>query len=282
MADTLNARVAEIARARYHTSNPCHAGEPMNILAIITARGGSKTIPRKNIRDVAGKPLIAYTIEAALASRHVTRTLLSTDSPEIAAIGRSWGAEVPFLRPAELALDTTIGVAPVIHAVEWLAAHEACQPDYVLLLQPTSPLRTAADIDGAVDLAVAKSADAVVGLTPAEIHPHWMKHIDADGRMVNITPLEKADRNRQDLPATYYVNGAIYVIRPAVLLAEQTLFPPGTFAYVMPPERALDVNTPWELRLVDLVLRDRDPTGVRDGTAGDRPQPKGQGRQTRC
>ena len=227
----------------------------MNVLALITARGGSKTIPRKNIIDVAGKPLIAYTIAAARAGRHVTRTVVSTDCPEIAAVGRTWGAEAPFLRPVALAQDHTLGVDPVIHAVQWLAEHEAYQPDYVVLLQPTSPLRTATDIDGALDLATAKNADAVVGLTPAEIHPNWIKHIDAAGHMVNPIPLHQADRNRQDHPACYYVNGAIYVIRPAVLLAGRSLFPPGAYAYVMPPERALDINTPWELHLVELVLR---------------------------
>jgi len=229
----------------------------MNILAVITARGGSKAIPGKNIKLMAGKPLLAYTCEAARASGRLDRIILSTDSPEIAEVGRRWGAEVPFMRPAELSGDTVIGVLPVIHALEWMEANERYRPDYVFLLQPTSPLRTAEDINRTIDLAIEKQADSVVGVTEPEVHPYWAKGVDERGRMINLLPLELADRNRQDHPQAYAVNGAIYLTRRSVILEKKTLFPAETYVYVMPPERALDVNTPWEWHLLELVLRDR-------------------------
>lgn len=229
----------------------------MEILGVITARAGSKTIPRKNLRLLAGQPLITYTCEVARAAGRLTRTIISTDSREIADVCRATGVEAPFIRPVELAQDNTIGVVPLLHAVEWLMQHEDYSPDCVVLLQPTSPLREAQDIDGAVDLLLRSKAAAVVGVTPVEVHPYWMKQVDDQNRMINMTPVEKADDNRQNLPPVYAVNGAIYVIRRPALLSGRSLFPPDTRVWIMPPERALDVNTPWEMHLVDLVLKDR-------------------------
>ena len=224
-------------------------------LAVVTARGGSKGVPGKNLAPVAGRPLIAWTIAAAQGATQVTRVIVSTDSQEISGVAREWGAEVPFLRPAELARDQTPGVEPVLHAIEWLAENEGYRPNLVLLLQPTSPLRTAADIEAALARLAETGADAVVGVTLAEHHPYWTKAIDDQGYLRNFVAADQVPDRRQDLPPAYAVNGAIYLIRREVLLRDRTLFPERTVGYAMPPERSLDVDTRWDLDLADIVLR---------------------------
>lgn len=227
------------------------------ILVLINARGGSKSIPRKNIARLAGKPMIAWTIEAALGSSSVSRVLVSTDDREIAGIAREFGADVPFLRPAELARDDTPGIEPVLHAVRWLAEHEAYHPNYVMLLQPTSPLRTTEDIEAIVHIAREQQAESVVSVSEAATHPYWMKRITENGVLADFVPLEQKYTRRQDLPAAYALNGAVYLIRCATLLEQQTFYPSRTFAYVMPAERSLDVDVPWDMYLADLILKDR-------------------------
>ncbi len=230
-------------------------------LAIISARGGSKGIPGKNIRPVAGKPLIAWTIAAARESAVFQRIIVSTDSQEIAEAARQNGAEIPFMRPADLARDDTSGTDPVVHAVQWLELHENFISEWVMLLQPTSPLRASQDIRRAVALAEQKNADAVVSVAPVEDHPYWMKRIDTDGCLEDFIRLEKPINRRQDLPEVYALNGAIYLVRRTVLMAQETLFPQRTYALVMPRERSLDVDTPWDLYVADLILKDRGRYG---------------------
>lgn len=227
------------------------------VLAVIPARGGSKGIPNKNIAPVAGRPLIAWTIAAAQEARCVERVVLTTDSPVIAEVAREYGAETPFLRPPELAEDDTPGIVPILHAVGWLDEHEGYCPDYVMALQPTSPLRTAQDIEAAARLAWEKAADGVVSVCPAKHHPYWMKKIAEDGRMADFLPIDREYTRRQDLPPVYALNGALYLVRREVLVQRETWYTDRTYAYVMPPERSLDVDTPWELYLADLILRER-------------------------
>lgn len=226
-------------------------------LAIIPARGGSKSIPLKNLAPVAGRPLIAYTIEAARAARSITRLIVSTDSLQIAETSRSLSADVPFLRPPELARDDAPGIAPILHAIQWLDEHEHQRFDYILCLQPTSPFRTADDIESAIRLAIDKNADAVVSVTPADQHPHWMKQLTPDGRLIDLLPTPEKITRRQDLPPAYALNGAIYLARTDILLQRQTWYTDKTYALVMPPERSLDIDTPWDLHLADLILKDR-------------------------
>ena len=152
----------------------------MNCLAIITARGGSKGLPGKNIKLMAGKPMIVWTIEAARQAQSVARVCVSTDDAAIASVSRDWGAEVPFLRPVELARDDTPGIAPVLHAVKWMEEHEGYRPDYVMLLQPTSPLRTAQDITSATELAESKGGDSVVSVSEVKHHPCWAMKIQEE------------------------------------------------------------------------------------------------------
>jgi CMP-N,N'-diacetyllegionaminic acid synthase len=227
------------------------------VLGLVPARGGSKSILNKNIALVAGKPLIAYTIEAARAAPSVSRLVVSTDSPEIAAVARTHGAEVPFLRPSELAQDDTPGIAPVLHAVRWLEEEQSYRPDYVVLLQPTSPLRAPGDIEAAMELAREREADAVVSVCPARDHPSWMKRIDACGRLADFGASGEAYTRRQDLPPAYALNGAVYVARRGVLLELQTFYTARTHAYIMPLERSLDIDTPWDMYLAELILKDR-------------------------
>jgi CMP-N-acetylneuraminic acid synthetase len=227
------------------------------VLAVIAARGGSKAVPGKNIADLGGRPLIAWTVAAALASR-AERTIVTTDDAAIADAARAAGAEVPFVRPAELARDETPGTEPVIHAVEWLERHEGYEPDIVMSLQPTSPFRTATDIDAAISLLVAREADSVVSVMPADGHPYWMKRRDADGWIVPFLPDSPATFRRQELPEALMLNGAIYAARRAVLLASRGWYTGRTAPYVMPIERSLDIDTAWDLRLARLLVSARD------------------------
>ncbi len=227
------------------------------VLGLITARRGSKSIPLKNIAMAAGKPLIAWTIEAALKSHRLDRTIVSTDSEEIAQIARRYGAEVPFIRPAELSQDDSPHIDVVLHAIDWLDREENYSPEYVALLQPTSPLRTADDITAALKLADENSADAIVSVYPAPKHPYWMVILTEDGRLQPLSDYKGEHGQRQALPPVYAPNGAIYLARREVLLKQRTFYTDRTYGYVMPPERSIDVDSPWDLHLADLLLRQR-------------------------
>jgi CMP-N,N'-diacetyllegionaminic acid synthase len=231
-------------------------GRAGDLLAIIPARGGSRGVPRKNIQMVAGRPLIAWTIDAARSASVVTRIVVSTDSDEIADVARRSGAEVPLMRPRELAEDDTPGIAPVLHTVEWLRHHECYEPLHVVVLQPTSPLRSAADIDAAMALRTRRDAAAVVSVCPTPHHPAWTKSIDAEGYLTNLGGSDDTTPRQQLAPA-YVLNGAIYLIRRDVLLERRSLYADRTCAYVMPIERSLDIDSPWDLHIADLVLSAR-------------------------
>lgn len=224
------------------------------ILAVIPARGGSKGVPRKNIRVVGGKALLAYTVEAASAASSITTVVVSTEDDEIAGVARVAGAEV-LKRPPELAADDTPGVAPVLHALEQMPGY-----DYVVLLQPTSPLRTAGDIDKAVETCLVARAPACVSVSEAEKSPYWMFWVSA-GKM---QPVLGSDQNtytrRQDLPPAYALNGAIYVAASAWLLESNSFLTPETVAYVMPAERSLDIDTESDLELFALGFVARSKT----------------------
>jgi len=228
------------------------------ILGIIPARGGSKAIPRKNLALLANKPLLAWTVEVALESASLDRLVISTDDPEIADVGKKLGAEIPFLRPTELAADTSTSIDVILHAIRWFADNENYRPDYVLLLQPTSPLRTATDIRESIKLALAKHADCVVSVCETHQHPLWMKGVNDEGRLVDLYPQSPAPTRRQDLPSVFALNGAIYLALRTFVLSERTFISDRTYAYVMPENRSLDVDTPWDLYLANLILNDRE------------------------
>jgi CMP-N-acetylneuraminic acid synthetase len=218
-----------------------------DVFALVTARGGSKGVPGKNIAMVAGKPLIAWSIEAGLRAACVDRVIVSTDDEAIASVARERGADVPFLRPAELARDDTPGVEPVLHALRTLAV----ALPWTLLLQPTSPLRTAADVDAAFALAIATGADAVLGVTAVRQHASWQRERDDDGW---LRAIGEAPSTRQQLPQRYCPNGAIYLCRTSVILEQRTLTPTKTAAYEMPGSRSIDVDISDDLLLVNALL----------------------------
>lgn len=222
----------------------------MSTFALIPARGGSKGIPRKNIKAIAGKPLIAWAIEAALRSPLLDAVVVSTEDEEIAEVARRAGAQVPFMRPAALAADDTPGLDPVLHALDQLP-----QFDAVLLLQPTSPMRTTEDIDACLRLAAERGAPSVVSVTEPDAHPYWTYRIGSDQRLVRLIDNVSVTR-RQDLPQVGALNGALYFARADWLKTNRGLVGPDTLAYVMPRERSVDLDTPLDWKIAELLLKE--------------------------
>ena len=232
-------------------------GMESNIIGLITARGGSKSIPGKNIKPLAGKPLIAWTVEAALQSKGLDRVMVSTDDEKIAQTARQWGAEVPFLRPGELAGDASPHILAVQHALEWLQDHEGERPEYIMLLQPTSPLRATQDIDAVIELAKEKNADAVVSVCESKNHPYTTYRLTENGMLEVYVSSDIGYLRRQDLPPAYVLNGAIYLNRCDSLLGAITFVPEGAYPYIMPLERSMDIDTLWDFALVEFVIQNK-------------------------
>lgn len=220
-----------------------------NVLAIIPARGGSKGLPRKNVLDLGGKPLIAWSIEAALGARCVTRLVLSSDDDEIMRVAAQHGCEIPFVRPPELATDTARSVDVVAHVLGQLPGYE-----YVMLLQPTSPLRTSADIDAAFALMQEAGAPACVSISPVEESPYWMYQLDQDGCLKSLLEAPGGSR-RQDLPVAYSLNGAIYIARTDWFIQAMSFVAGKTVGYKMPRSRGCDIDTAEDLDKVQNLLR---------------------------
>jgi CMP-N,N'-diacetyllegionaminic acid synthase len=226
-------------------------------LGVIPARAGSKSIPGKNLAMVGGQPLIVYSISVALQVSALDRILVSTDSKRIASVARKSGAEVPFLRPADLARDDTPGALPALHALDWLAEHEGYHADWVMLLQPTSPLRSVKDIEAAIELARRPDVDSVVSVSQGRQHPYWAKTISPDGYLESFFDTDRETAPRQALPPVCFPNGAIYLTRSAALRAHGSFLTERTAAHLMPVERALDIDLPWDLKMADSLLSER-------------------------
>jgi N-acylneuraminate cytidylyltransferase/CMP-N,N'-diacetyllegionaminic acid synthase len=199
---------------------------------------------------VGRRPLIAWTICAALESQQFESVIVSTEDAEIAAVARKWKASVPFLRPSELAGDN----AGSLEVVEHVIASLDDPPEAIMLLQPTSPLRTAGDITDAIALLRSRNADAVVSVTPLMHSLKLVRRLSAQGE---LTAWRCSDADTTE--SLYQLNGAIYLVRTKSLLAERTMTPRATAAYVMPAERSIDIDTPWELRIADLALCANEP-----------------------
>lgn len=207
------------------------------VLGVIPARGGSKGIPGKNIRILGGKPLIAWTIEAAKGSAYLDRLVLSSDSADIIRVAKEYECEAPFVRPAELARDDTPGVEVPLHALSMLPGYE-----YVVLLQPTSPLRSVADIDGCLEKCVAEKAPACVSVSEAAESPYWMYVIDGQGRLEPFAGKARTFVRRQDIPPAYLLNGAVYAAETPSLISTRSFITGDTVAFPMPRERSLDID----------------------------------------
>jgi CMP-N,N'-diacetyllegionaminic acid synthase len=208
-----------------------------NVLALITARGGSKGLPRKNVLLARGKPLIAWTVEAAISSECVCRVVLTSDDDEIMTAAKAAGCDVPFCRPAYLADDMANSIDVVLHALDQLPGYE-----YVLVLQPTSPLRTAEDIDAAFLLMVNSDAPSCVSVCEVDQSPYWMFRIKDGNKIERLLSENVIATRRQDLTPAYVLNGALYIARVDWLQHSKSFVGEGCIAYVMPKERSLDID----------------------------------------
>lgn len=225
-----------------------------NIVAIIPARGGSKGIPRKNIRLLNGEPLIYYTICEAKKSKYLGRLIVSTEDSEIAETAKKYNAEV-IERPAELAQDYTPASLVYQHVIKHLEGMENFYPNIIVALNPTSPCRLATDIDGAIETYLEADCDSVVSVCETEHPPHWMYIIDGDRLKPVIEGGDKVTL-RQNATKTYRLNGAVYVIHPNVIMEQNRLMGNGARPFIMPLERSIDINTDFDFKLAELQIRE--------------------------
>ncbi|PTX42609.1 N-acylneuraminate cytidylyltransferase/CMP-N,N'-diacetyllegionaminic acid synthase [Christiangramia gaetbulicola] len=221
------------------------------MIAIIPARGGSKGLPGKNIRLLDGKPLIAYTIEAAKNSKYISRLILSTDDPEIAAVGKQYGAEVPFLRPEYLASDTAKALDAYLYTIDKIFELEGLEITEFIVLQPTSPFRIGRHIDESIQMFNTKNADSVISFCE-EQHPIvWHKYVDDEGKISSI--FDERIRNRQDEKKTYFPNGAIFIFKKSILQQGQ-YYTENTYAYVMSRQSSIDIDTLEDFKYAEYLI----------------------------
>lgn len=229
------------------------------VLAVIPARGGSKGVPRKNIRPVCGKPLISYTIEYALSAQQwFHRVIVSTDDVEIATIARDHGADVPFLRPANLARDESPVIPMLQHAVDFVERQDGLRMDWICLLQPTEPFRTVDDLEQCLQLGFAGGCDSVISVVRVlATHPILMKRIE-DGQLLPYCVEEREGTRRQDYePAAYMRNGSIYLTKRDVLMEQGSIWGHTICPYVMPMERSVSIDTELDLKLAELMMSEQ-------------------------
>lgn len=228
------------------------------IVGIIPARGGSKGIPHKNIAVLGGKPLIAYTIEAAKTSEYLDRCIVSTDSEVIRELACRWGADIPFMRPEEIAQDTTESIEVVIHVLNWFEKNGE-QYDYVILLQPTSPLRSGEHIDKAIEKIIDSQAESLVSLTEVSENPIHMRYLE-NGKLIKIVDYKGRSR-RQDYPAFYKINGAIYINTVEMLLKKRVFVDDDTRPFMMNKLCSIDIDSQDDLETAERymqILKDRN------------------------
>ena len=234
------------------------------ILGIIPARGGSKTIPRKNIKNILNRPLISYTIVEALKSKTLSNLIVSSEDDEIIRIAKSYGASVPFIRPDSLAQDDSLAIDVLTHAILELERKENVTYDAVVMLQPTTPLRTADDIDHCVTRLFESDYDSVISVVDVgAIHPHRMKKIVND-ELVDYADETVENMPRQSLPSVYIRNGAIYATKRDVLINSKSLKGTKSHAYIMPPERSLNIDENLDLKFTELLMKEFDWSHIKE------------------
>lgn len=236
------------------------------VLGVITARGGSKGIPGKNIKPLLDKPLIAYTIEAAKASGVFDRLILSTDDEAIAKVAKEYGCDVPFLRPAELAGDKAAHLPVMQHAVTWLKENEGYEPDYVMILQPTSPLRQVSHIKEAVELIEEVGADSVLSVAPIPDHhsPYKAMVHNDEGMLVlvNENPVRKRTARRQDLKPAHWSVGSIYLFKTHLLFGDEpNFFGDKVAPYVVDAKYVVDIDVPEDWEVAERAVKKLRETG---------------------
>lgn len=232
--------------------------QSQKVLAIIPARGGSKGILGKNIRRMGGKPLIAWTINAANESAYIDRTILSSDDRGIIEVAKRLGCDVPFVRPGELATDESGTAGAILHAVNTIEE----QFDYIVVLQPTSPLRSAEDIDNCIRVCIEKKALSCVSVSKADKSPYWMYSVDTDGKMTPVIDTADKPSRRQDLPVAYTLNGAVYVIKVENFIKTMAFIDQETVAYIMPKERSIDIDTEFDILIFEALLQQGKEKGI--------------------
>jgi len=217
------------------------------VLAIIPARGGSKGVPRKNIRMLDGKPLIHWSIEAAMKADSIDRVILSTDDDEIAEVCKSTGIEIPFIRPKELAMDDSLAIDNYIYSMKRMCCEFDYKQDEFVVVLPTVPFRTSADIDAAVELFYKKQADSVISCTQLEHPLDWICNVDTNGKISRDSKTKTINlMNRQESKQGYIPNGAIYVMKQALITKNYSYYSDKTYAYIMPSERSIDIDTEYD------------------------------------
>lgn len=224
----------------------------MQILTLITARGGSKRLPGKNILPLGNKPLIAWTIEAAQKSKYTTKIVVSTDDHEIAQIAKEYSAEVPFIRPDYLANDTATSFDVIMHALNFF--EKTHKFDYILLLQPTSPLRTAQDIDNAIESLIKRKEKSIVSVCEMEHSPLWCNTLPKNLSMKNFIKPEIKNKRSQELPLYYRLNGAIYISEIQYFINNKGFMGNETYAYIMDRKKSIDIDTIEDLNYVKFLL----------------------------
>jgi CMP-N,N'-diacetyllegionaminic acid synthase len=224
------------------------------IACVIPARGGSKGLPRKNIKLLAGKPLIAYTIGQALQSHYIDRTIISTDDPEIADVSRQYGAEVPFMRPDNLAGDHASTIDVLLHAIHWLEEQEKYDFDILVLLHATTPLRSIDDINSCINLLVEAKADNVFSVAEAHRNPYF-NMVEADERGIATLVKKGKFTTRQSAPKVYDMNASIYVWWKDILKNEKKIFLKKSHIYIMPKERSIDIDDDFDFKIAEFLLQ---------------------------
>lgn len=223
------------------------------IVAIIPARGGSKSIPKKNIKNLLGKPLIFYSIKASLHSRYIDRVIVSTENAKIAQLAKNLGAEIPFLRPKNLAADSTPTLPVLKHALAYLENKKGYRPDIVVLIQPTSPFVLPQDIDTAIEKLFKENSKTCFSVCEVNQRPEWMYKIEGK----KIIPIIKSDLSlrRQDLPPIYISNGSVFVSRKETLMEKNRIIDSNSSIIIMPRERSIDIDEPFDFAVAKLLMK---------------------------
>lgn len=227
-------------------------------LAIIPARSGSKRLPNKNIKELCGKPLIAWSIEAGLQSKYIDNVVVSTDSQEYANIAQKYGAEVPCIRPQNLSQDSSTTFDSIKHMIDFYSDELKKRFDYIVLLQPTSPLRTSQHIDEAIEILIKKQANSIVSICQCDHSPLWSNTLPSDDNMENFLNLQILNLRSQDLPTYYRLNGAIYIAKTPSLLEYKSFFTDKCFAYKMSQDSSIDIDTQLNFDFCEFYLQKRN------------------------
>ncbi|MBU3181560.1 acylneuraminate cytidylyltransferase family protein [Clostridium psychrophilum] len=223
-------------------------------LAIIPARAGSKGIPNKNIIAICGKPLIAYTIEAGKKSKYIDEIIVSTDSDIIKGIAEEYGTRVPFLRPNELSNDRAKSIDVVLHAMEYYKNNNITF-DYIILLQPTSPLRTFKNVDEAIEKLIKSNGASLVSVCKTQQNPIFMRSIQ-NKKLKEVMRFEGTSFRRQDLPDFYIFNGALYINSYDMLIQQKKFVDADTMPYIMDKKSSVDIDTMLDVRLVEVIMKE--------------------------